>query len=117
MPKQQTSVINKFNKAICHAPIRNSSTVSSENVDIVLSPPRNPVIINKRHSGGKCVPANAKTPAPAQAITFATSVPAGKNWVPKTTSVARPMSQRNTPPQPAPIKTKSACNIFMLLGR
>ena len=59
MPK---SVINRLPKTckvtMTPAPPRrpaiNAATTSDENVEKVVSPPRNPVTVNKRHCGDSC---------------------------------------------------------------
>src|SRR5260370_39262062 len=82
-----------------------SVTTSTENVEKVVRPPMNPVITNRRNSGGRPALAakkTAATPTRDAPIRLDASVPSGT--VGKTAFKPRLSVQRSNAPSPAPTK-------------
>ncbi len=106
------SVKAKFVPAQIQSPRFKSKIVSKPNADIVLKPPKNPVMRKRRKPElSSQVPRNeipARQAINMHAIKFAKNVASGNLRVPSQATTATPIPQRKTPPKPAPIKTNNA---------
>ena len=86
-----------------YCPRINNVTVSTEKVEKVVSPPRNPVIMNNRHSGvkpGCCIKKATEKPTKKPPIRLAESVPTGNSG--HRAFSQSPSPQRSHAPKAAP---------------